>query len=250
MTNGNKIIIAATGKPLGNPTGALLLTMSSREIADLVESRHDSVKLTIERLAAKGVIQLPPMVEVKNHLGQAVGEYSVGKRDSCVIVAQLSPEFTARLVDRWQELEAAATPRVPQTMAQALRLAAEQAEQIERQTAALVAAAPKVEFHDRYAVSTGNRGVREVAKLLGANERQFIEWLTREDGPMYRLAGVLTPKAQHLDAKRFAVKAGTAEHGNGISHAFNQAKFTPKGVQWIAGEWGKRNVLVQIGGSA
>jgi hypothetical protein len=29
----------------------------------------------------------------------------VGKRDSYVIVAQLSPEFTARLVDRWQELE-------------------------------------------------------------------------------------------------------------------------------------------------
>ncbi len=29
-----------------------------------------------------------------------------GKRDSIVVVAQLSPEFTARLVDRWQELEA------------------------------------------------------------------------------------------------------------------------------------------------
>lgn len=31
--------------------------------------------------------------------------YLVGKRDSYVVVAQLSPEFTARLVDRWQELE-------------------------------------------------------------------------------------------------------------------------------------------------
>ena len=29
------------------------LTMSSREIADLVESRHDSVKRTIERLQDK-----------------------------------------------------------------------------------------------------------------------------------------------------------------------------------------------------
>ncbi len=28
-----------------------------------------------------------------------------GKRDSIVVVAQLSPEFTARLVDCWQELE-------------------------------------------------------------------------------------------------------------------------------------------------
>lgn len=81
------------------------VTMTSAEIADLVESRHDKVKQSIERLAKRGVIQLPPMGEVQNHLGQRVSVYSVGKRDSYVIVAQLSPEFTARLVDRWQELE-------------------------------------------------------------------------------------------------------------------------------------------------
>lgn len=77
-----------------------VLTMSSREIADLVESRHDSVKRTIERLQDKGLIQLTPMVEVKNHLSQVVTEYQLIKRDTYVVVAQLSPEFTARLVDR------------------------------------------------------------------------------------------------------------------------------------------------------
>lgn len=30
---------------------------------------------------------------------------NVSERDSYVIVAQLSPEFTGKLVDRWQELE-------------------------------------------------------------------------------------------------------------------------------------------------
>ncbi|EKG36121.1 putative phage related protein [Pseudomonas syringae pv. avellanae str. ISPaVe037] len=34
-----------------------------------------------------------------------VQEYHVCKRDSFIVVAQLSPEFTAALVDRWQELE-------------------------------------------------------------------------------------------------------------------------------------------------
>lgn len=63
------------------------------------------MKRTIERLADRVVIQLPPLEEVKNHLGQTVEEYRIGKRDSYVIVAQLSPESTARLVDRWQELE-------------------------------------------------------------------------------------------------------------------------------------------------
>ncbi|MCF5170718.1 phage antirepressor protein [Pseudomonas canadensis] len=80
--------------------------MSSQEIADLVGSRHDKVKQSIERLAERGTIQLPPMGVVRNHLGQSVSVFQVGKRDSFIVVAQLSPEFTAALVDRWQELEA------------------------------------------------------------------------------------------------------------------------------------------------
>ena len=104
-------------------------TMSSQEIADLVDSRHDKVKQSIERLAERGVIQLPPMGEVKNRLGQSVKVYQIGKRDSYVIVAQLSPEFTARLVDRWQELETNLAPAIPTSFAEALRLAADLSEQ-------------------------------------------------------------------------------------------------------------------------
>jgi len=40
--------------------------MTSREIADLVGARHDSVKRTIERLTS-GVIDVPPLVENPNH---------------------------------------------------------------------------------------------------------------------------------------------------------------------------------------
>lgn len=84
------------------------LTMSSREIAELVGSRHDNVRVAIERLAARGVIELPAMQEIPTAT-RPVSVYvfagEKGKRDSIVVVAQLSPEFTARLVDRWQELE-------------------------------------------------------------------------------------------------------------------------------------------------
>jgi len=97
-------------------TPAKPLSINSREIAELVESRHDSVKRTIERLANQNVIAHPPTVDVQETGGNNrtytttaylfTGEQ--GKRDSIVIVAQLSPEFTARLVDRWQELESKA----------------------------------------------------------------------------------------------------------------------------------------------
>lgn len=84
--------------------------MTSKEMATLTEKRHDSVKRTIDTLAEKGVIALPQIVEMSfagaDGRKQTMTEYRIGKRDSYVIVAQLSPEFTARLVDRWQALEA------------------------------------------------------------------------------------------------------------------------------------------------
>lgn len=223
--------------------GAAALTMTSLEISDLVESRHDNVKVTIERLAARGVIQLPALQEVRNHIGQLVSVYPLEKRDSYVVVAQLSPEFTARLVDRWQELEAKQGPTLPQTMAQALRLAAEQAEHIELQEAQLREAAPKVEYVDRYVAANGAQGFRQVAKLLSANEPEFRLFL-QEKKIMYRLGGEWTAHQNHIEAGRFVVKTGVATRNE---HAFSTTKFTPKGVEWIAGEWAKHRVAQKVG---
>lgn len=85
------------------------LTMSHREIAELTSRRPDSVKRTIERLADKGLIAFTPMVETVESKGvtgkQQLTSYHVGEEASYIVVAQLSPEFTARLVRRWRELE-------------------------------------------------------------------------------------------------------------------------------------------------
>lgn len=89
------------------------LTMSSLEIADLVGSRHDNVKRAIEALANKGVISFPQSEEKPTN-GRPRTSFifsgEQGKRDSIIVVAQLSPEFTARLVDRWKELESGIKP--------------------------------------------------------------------------------------------------------------------------------------------
>ncbi|PSU18420.1 DNA-binding protein [Photobacterium phosphoreum] len=127
-----------------------MMMMSSREIAELLQSRHDNVKRSMERLSGKGLIQLTPMEEV-NHLGQIIEAYHVNKRDSYVVVAQLSPEFTAVLVDHWQESENIQPQQLPQTFAAALQLAADQARQIEIQSKQLILNAPKVDFAERIA---------------------------------------------------------------------------------------------------
>lgn len=122
--------------------------MTSQQIAELVEKRHDSVKRTIDYLVKEGAIQLPHHAEVRNHLGQSVGNYvfsgEQGRLDSITVVAQLSPTFTAALVKRWDELERGVAPtfQIPQTLGEALQLAADQAKQLEL-------AAPKVAHYDK-----------------------------------------------------------------------------------------------------
>ena len=203
-------------------------TMTSQQMAGLTGKRHDSVKRTIATLADKAIIQLPQFVEVKNHIGQAVYEYifsgEQGERDSYIVVAQLSPQFTAKLVDEWKRLKGATG--IPQTYAEALRLAADQAEQ-------LALAAPKVEFVDRYvAADSGSKGFRQVAKLLNANEKTFRAFLS-DSKIMYKLGGEWMPYQCHYDAGRFEVKGGVADN----DHVYNSALFTPKGINWIAGLW-------------
>lgn len=215
------------------------LTMTSREISELVEKRHDNVKRTIETLLSRGAIA-SPQIEEKPTTGRTATEYRVGKRDSYVIVAQLSPEFTARLVDRWQELEEqAAKPSLPDfsnpvAAARAWADAEERRMLVQQQ---LEEAKPKAEFVDRYVnVGTGSKTFRQVAKLLDAKERDLRQFL-QDRRVMYRLNGEWVAYQQHIDADRFETRTSQAENG----HVFNQAKFTPKGIAWIAELWNKRN---------
>ena len=147
------------------------LTISSLQIAEMLGSRHDKVKQSIERLAINGVIIQPPVgVEQstdamgRNRLTQVyVFADEQGKRDSIIVVAQLSPEFTAVLVDRWQELErqqAQPVFQIPQTLGEALQLAANQALQIEQDK-------PKVDHYNVVVERKGLLNATQVGLKLG-----------------------------------------------------------------------------------
>ncbi len=168
--------------------------MTSLEISELVESRHDTVKDSIKRLANRGAIHSPAMADIpyvdesgrnRNTKGYVfVGDQ--GKRDSTIVVAQLSPEFTARLVDRWLELEEqakqAAKPRLPDftNPAEAARAWASEyeAKQIAQQK--VIELQPKADFHDRVTQSQDLLTIRETAKLLRTGERRLFGFLKRE----------------------------------------------------------------------
>ncbi|MBI1625199.1 phage antirepressor KilAC domain-containing protein [Comamonas suwonensis] len=225
--------------------GVFSITMSSRELADLTGKDHFHVMRDLRamhgQLGAMFGGSIQKWIHPQN--GQTYDEYLLDKDTSLTLLLGYDAVARMKVVKRWQELEAQQAPKLPQTMAQALRLAAEQAEQIEAQQEQLALAAPKVAFVDRYVAATsGEKGFREVCKLLGANELEFSEFLARAK-IMYRLAGKMTPHAEHLAAGRFKVKTGTAPRNE---HAYAQAKFTPKGVEWIAGLWGKHKAALAL----
>ncbi|HAJ5266546.1 TPA: DNA-binding protein [Escherichia coli] len=214
------------------------IKMTSIEIAELVGSRHDKVKQSIERLAARGVIRNPPMVvfEKINNLGLLRGveayvfEGEQGKRDSIVVVAQLSPEFTARLVDRWRELEET-TVNIPKTLPEALRLAADLAEkkmQLENQ---LAIAAPKVEFADRVGEASGIL-IGNFAKVVGIGQNKLFAWM--RDHKILIASGSQrnVPMQEYMDRGYFTVKETAVNTNHGIQISFT-TKITGRGQQWL-----------------
>lgn len=78
------------------------------------------------------------------------------------MVAQLCPEFTARIVDRWQELEAKQATTLPQTYIEALEqlLSAKKAEQLAIETKAHIG-----QRREATAMNTASQAVKKVAKL-------------------------------------------------------------------------------------
>lgn len=209
-------------------------TMTSREISTLVNSRHADVCRSIDKLGVNKVIQgYTPQPYTSEQNGQTYYEYYISKRDSYVIVAQFSPEFTAKLVDRWQELEAQqAKQLLPNNFLEALELLVTKEKQLIEKSSQLEAAKPAIEFVERYVTSTGNLGFRQVCKLLKANEREFRLFLQNRR-IMYCLGCDWTAYQPHIDAGRFCVSAWVGE--NNASRT--SCKFTPKGVNWISQLW-------------
>lgn len=218
------------------------LTMSSREIAALTAKEHRHVLRDAEAMLLG--LDLDPEGYAQNWThpqnDQIYREFLLPKDLTLTLVTGYNVKLRKAIIDRWQELEDGAGT-LPKTLPEALRLAADLAERKDRAEAALALAAPKVQFVDRYVDATGNKGFRQVAKLLKANEARFREFLD-DKKVLCRLGGEWMPYQQHIDAGRFVVKTGVADS----EHAYNQARFTPKGVEWIAALW----AVHQLSGNA
>ncbi|WP_369788295.1 phage antirepressor KilAC domain-containing protein [Rouxiella sp. WC2420] len=229
------------------------VTMSSLEIAALVSKRHDNVKRTIETLVEKGVVT-SPQIEEKATAGRPVVYYlfkgEQGKRDSIVVVAQLSPEFTAKLVDRWQELEKQIASPIFDPMAAlndaeflrgTLLTYSEKVIALEHKVEEMK---PDVEALDRIAKADGSMCITNAAKHLQVQPK-FLFKMMSEGHWIYRRAGGKTWLAyqDRIQSGVLEHKVTTVERSDGSEKVVEQVLVTAKGLT-------KLSKMIGIGGVA
>ncbi|EBO2038440.1 phage antirepressor Ant [Salmonella enterica] len=149
------------------------------------------------------------------------------------VAARESKAVRRSLIDKLEELQQANSPApsIPQTLPEALRLAAELAEQKMQLEQQLVAAAPKVDFADRVSVANGIL-IGNFAKVVGLKQNALFSWLRQNGILMAFGARKNVPRQQYINAGYFTVKEVVLDDEEGY-----QIRLTPqltgKGQQWL-----------------
>ncbi|ANP84270.1 hypothetical protein BAQ53_24480 [Bacillus sp. B25(2016b)] len=218
-----------------NKNGQLLV--DSRDVAEMVGKQHSHLLRDI-----KGYIKIMadnPKLDSHqffinstylNNQNKAQPCYLLTRKGCDMIANKLTGEkgvlFTATYVMRFEEMEEQLTNKqfkVPTTFAEALRLAADLAEQNEKLTTENKELKPKGEYFDELVERNLLTGFRETAKEFGMKPKRFVNWLL-ERGYVYRDAKKkLQPYARYVPSL-FGVKESKGDRWSGT-----QTLITPKG---------------------
>ena len=206
-------------------------TMSSREIAELCDKEHRNVCRDIENLNATygqmGLLKIEQTPYTHEQNGQTYYEYQLTKEQTIDLITGYRADLRIRINRRWQELEQATTPRLPQTYLEALRALADEVEAHEHTQQQLAIAEPKVQYFDKLVERNLLTNFTTTAKEFGVKRKDFVAYLL-DNGYIYRdQRGNLLPYAVHVP-HLFEVKEYCKDH-----HSGTQTLITPKGRETL-----------------
>lgn len=238
-------------------TGNGPLTMSSRDIAELTEKRHDNVLRDIKAMllglygqdgdrfedlltdASELRDQVISITCEKDARGY-VSAIHLDKEHTITLVAGYDVRLRKRIVDRWLELEArpvAATDPIailnnPAAMRGLLLTYSEKVLALEAKVAEQQ---EDVAALDRIATADGSLCVTDAAKALQVRPKDLFDYL-RSHGWIYRRAGTA-----HDIGYQSRVNAGDLEHkvttvlrADGTEKVVEQVRVTPRGLAKLA----------------
>lgn len=220
-------------------------TMSSREIADLCDKRHDNVMRDIRDMLIQlhgegGLLKFEGSYTNAQNKQQLC--FNLPKRETLILVSGYKLEIRARIIDRWQQLEEQARQPVdpmialndPATMRGLLLSYSEKVMVLEAVKAELT---PKAEALDRIATADGSFNITEAAKALQMRPKNLFVWLQAHRW-IYRRAGGSgwLGYQDKVQAGYLEHKIGTLLLADGTEKVTEQVRVTAKGMTRLATE--------------
>jgi len=215
-------------------------TMSSIQISELTNKNHSDVKKDIRRILEECEIDMRKFSHVsKNHQNQSVEVYNLPERECMLVVAGYSSKYRLAIIDEWRMLrdELEINPRVPKTFREALLLAAEQQETIEKQALQIEVMKPKEHFFDQVTGSASCFDMADVAKVcnLGVGRNTLFQFLRKHK----ILRENNTPYQQYVDNGYFRVIESKYNKPDGSVHISLKTVVYQKGIDFIIKKFNK-----------
>lgn len=238
-----------------NEMNNLVQSISSREVAEMMETRHDNLMNKIEKhttileKVSDLKIKVADLWILSSYLdaqGKERKEYQVTKKGCEFLAHKTTGEkgdlFTIRYMNKFEEMEQyikEQKPKLPTTYKEALqhllvqveeneRLQLENQQQtkvIEKQSEVIGEMAPKAEYFDALVDNNLLTNIRDTAKELGIKERTFTEWLIQKNLCYRDKKRKIKPYANKM--KYFELKEFTTAWG----HSDTQTLITPRGKE-------------------
>jgi Rha family phage regulatory protein len=215
------------------------LKTTSRIIAEKFGKGHNHVLRDIRKLVDAnpdwGVTNFGQTPYVDDQNGQTYQMYEMTRDGYSMLVmgftGKKAMEWKIKFLEAFSAMEerikSGAGFQLPQSFGEALRLAADQSEQIE-------AMRPKVEAMDRLEASEGSQVPRVAAKALGIPERKFFQWLHANNWA-FRQGKSWQGYSEKIKQGYLEHETSTyTVHETGEERTKVQLKVTPKGMARLA----------------
>jgi phage antirepressor YoqD-like protein len=213
--------------------------MSSREIADLTGKRHPDVKRDIVSMLSDLKIDVSSFAHIYlDAQNRNQTEYLLDREHTDCLLTGYSAQLRMKVIRRWRELEGQTQQQaIPMTYVEALRLAADKAEENERLLGVIQFQAPKVAAIRRLAAAEGAICITDAAKQLQITPSKLFSWLQANRWIFHRGSSTRWVAYQPRITAGYMVHKVTQlkpDAETGADRAAYQPLITPKGLACLA----------------